>query len=213
MEDIKIKICGMRDEHNIREVALLHPQYMGFIFYDKSPRFVGHDFRVPDNFPRDTRRVGVFVNERTEAILQKVHEHHLDFVQLHGDESVEQCRILKQAGLRILKVFSVGEDMNFSITKPYQAVVDFFLFDTKGKYFGGNARAFDWKLLTHYDQEIPFFLSGGLSPENIAEIKHLPPMNLHAIDVNSGVEIKPALKDVQKIMTIRSILNTKNTIE
>ena len=203
----------MRDEQNIREVALLRPQYMGFIFYDKSPRFVGHDFHIPDDFSRDTHRVGVFVNETTETILQKVHAHHLDLVQLHGDESVEQCRLLKQAGARIMKVFSVGEDMNFSITKPYQAVVDFFLFDTKGKYFGGNAQTFNWNLLTQYDQKIPFFLSGGLSPENIAEIKHLPPMNLHAIDINSGVEIKPALKDVHKIMTIRSILNIKNAIE
>lgn len=199
----------MRDGKNIREVAQLHPHYMGFIFYATSPRFVGNDFKIPKDFPKDTQRVGVFVNETNEVMLQMISHHQLDYVQLHGNETVEQCRSLKQSGVGVIKVFSVDESMDFAVTIPYQEVVDFFLFDTKGKYFGGNARTFDWKILKTYDQKIPFFLSGGITPENIREIVDLAEMNLEGIDVNSGVEIQPALKDVSKVRAIKSVLISK----
>src|SRR3989337_2476108 len=106
---------------------------MAFIFYAGSPRYVGNDFKIPENFPASTKRVGVFVNETNEAILEKVNEHALDFVQLHGRESVQQCRELKSHQVGIIKVFSVDDSMDFEATKSYAGVVDYFLFDKKGK--------------------------------------------------------------------------------
>lgn len=200
----------MRDVNNIREVSQLNPHYMGFIFYAASPRYVGEEFKIPENFPVATKRVGVFVNETNEKIIQKIQEFKLDFVQLHGNEPVQQCMELKNYPVGIIKVFSVDDDTDFEVTKHYREVVDFFLFDTKGKYYGGNARTFNWDVLTKYDQIIPFFLSGGITPDNIGDIQNLPGLNLQAIDVNSGVEIQPAMKDVKKIKAIKKILDFKH---
>jgi len=199
--DIKLKICGMRDAENIQGVTALSPQYMGFIFYRKSPRFVGDDFVMPAISP-SIKKVGVFVNETTEAILNAASRHDLTLIQLHGHETPEQCRDLKAKGLGVIKVFSVGEDFDWSVVQPYKPVSDFFLFDTKGKYYGGNAQAFDWSQLQQYDQEIPFFLSGGLSPENIDDVALLKDMNLYALDVNSGVEDSPGVKNTSKIESV-----------
>ena len=199
MMKIKLKICGIRDVNNIMDVASLKPDYLGFIFYSKSPRFVGVDFVVPLDLPNEIKRVGVFVNESTDEIIAKAKSHRLDYIQLHGNETLEQTKELKQLDLGIIKVFAVGDDFDFEITKPYKKVVDYFLFDTKGKYYGGNASVFNWNLLKQYDQEIPFFLSGGLSPENIEEVSKLNSMNIHALDVNSGVEEGPGLKDIAKV--------------
>lgn len=209
MNNIKIKVCGMRDQENILEVARLRPDYMGFIFYDKTPRYVGADFMIPKDFPASTKRVGVFVNESVEEILKKVAAFNLDFVQLHGNETVAACAELKECGVGVIKVFSVDDEMDFSITEAYEQVVDFFLFDTRGKLYGGNAMTFDWNVLTRYNQKIPFFLSGGITPDNVEDVKPVAALNLRAIDVNSGVELQPALKDVQKIKTIQSILHSK----
>lgn len=209
--DISIKICGMRDPENIVEVASLRPQYMGFIFYPKSPRFVGANFVIPPNVPSYIKRVGVFVNETSPVILEKSKALSLDFVQLHGGESAEQCAELKEAGLGIVKVFSIADDFDFNVTRAYKKAADYFLFDTKGKYHGGNAKPFNWKVLADYDQEIPFFLSGGLSPENLNSLGDLLKMNLHALDLNSGVEKHPGMKDVEKIRTIVTSYGTLNS--
>jgi phosphoribosylanthranilate isomerase len=196
---IKIKICGMRDARNIVEIGSLATDYMGFIFYKDSPRYVGSEFQIPTNLPNSVKKVGVFVNESLESILSLVKNHQLDFVQLHGDESVEVCQELKLAGISIIKVFRVDEEFDFSKTSAYSEVADYFLFDTKGKSYGGNAKKFDWKLLEGYDNKIPFFLSGGIDPENVDDILVLKHLNLHAIDVNSGVELSPGLKNVKKV--------------
>lgn len=209
IRDIQLKVCGMRDGRNIMEVAEAHPHFMGFIFYAGSPRYVGEDFKIPSNFPVTTKRVGVFVNETTERIIRSIQDFKLDFIQLHGNESAQQCGELKNYPVGIIKVFSVDDDMDFEITKQYQDVVDFFLFDTKGKFYGGNARAFNWDVLTRYDQKIPFFLSGGITPDNVSDIQKISGLNVYAIDVNSGVEIQPAMKDVKKIKAIKSMLNSK----
>lgn len=210
-QPIKLKVCGMRDPENIRAVAALRPDYMGFIFYPGTPRYVGEAFAIPDDFPDTTRRVGVFVNATTEEVLRQSRLHRLDLVQLHGDETPAQAGALKDAGLGVIKVFSVGSEMDFGATADYVSVVDYFLFDTKGKYYGGNARAFDWTLLSRYDQSVPFFLSGGITPENIVGIRDLETLNIAAVDVNSGVETQPALKDINKIKTLTEILNSKRT--
>jgi phosphoribosylanthranilate isomerase len=201
-KDIAIKICGMRDPENIMQVAALGPQYMGFIFYPNSPRFVGNDFTLPRLLPLSIKRVGVFVNESNFTIMSKAKSLSLEFIQLHGDESVAQSQELKSSGLNVVKVFSVWDDFNFDLTKPYKKAVDYFLFDTKGKLHGGNARTFNWSVLKKYDQEIPFFLSGGLSPENVGALGDIRSMNLHALDLNSGVEVSPGLKNIEKIKTI-----------
>jgi len=208
-EKIAIKICGMRDRENILKVASLGPHYLGFIFYPESPRYVGGDFRMPVSLPLSIRRVGVFVNASSQEILQKTKSVGLDFIQLHGNESPEQCAELKAAGVGVIKVFSIDEKFDFETTGPYKKVVEYFLFDTKGKYFGGNAKVFDWQVLKKYDQEIPFFLSGGLSPDNVNSLGDILNMNVHALDLNSGVEISPGLKDVAKVQAVTSIyLNT-----
>jgi phosphoribosylanthranilate isomerase len=200
---MKLKVCGMRDRENILEVAKAGVDYMGFIFYAKSPRYVGEMFELPKEFPEGIKKVGVFVNEAVDKMLAIGMRLKLDYFQLHGHEPVEVCKRLKEEGFGVIKVFSVGDDFDFSITEPYAAVVDFFLFDTKGKYYGGNAQVFDWELLRKYDQQVPFFLSGGLTPENIGSLESLKDMNIHALDVNSGVEISPGVKDVEKIKELK----------
>ncbi|MFM9841124.1 MAG: phosphoribosylanthranilate isomerase [Cyclobacteriaceae bacterium] len=203
---ISLKICGMRDSKNILEVVSLHPEYMGFIFYEKSPRYVGSDFSIPTGFPKTIKRVGVFVNEQVEIVKAVSMKHQLDYVQLHGHESVAECNELKQAGIGVIKVFSMDAHFDFKTTIPFENCVDYFLFDTKGKFYGGNAATFDWSLLKSYNQRIPFFLSGGLSAENISSITQLDQMNLHAIDVNSGVEISVGMKSVDKIKRVQNNL-------
>jgi phosphoribosylanthranilate isomerase len=201
--NLKLKICGMREPSNILEVAGLQPEYMGFIFYKKSPRCVPIDFKVPSEFPKTVKRVGVFVDEDLEQIISLVYQHQLDFVQLHGHESTVFCEKLKEQSIRVIKVFSVEDEFDFNVTKTYSDVADYFLFDTKGKYHGGNGQAFDWNLLHRYDQETPFFLSGGLSVDNITNVNTLKNLNLHAIDVNSGVENAVGLKNKERIANLK----------
>lgn len=199
---IKIKICGMKDIANIHDVAVLNPDYMGFIFYESSPRFVGSDFIVPVDLPSAINRVGVFVNQSLSFVSDTVIKHQLHYAQLHGDESVSYCEELKNHGIKIIKVFRVDDDFDFTITTHYESVVDFFLFDTKGKNYGGNAVRFNWSLLNQYNQAVAFFLSGGIQPGNIQEIISVSSLNIHAIDVNSGVEDRPGFKNVNRISEI-----------
>ncbi|HET9052607.1 MAG TPA: phosphoribosylanthranilate isomerase [Cyclobacteriaceae bacterium] len=201
-----LKICGMRHPVNIAEVASLQPDYLGFIFYDQSPRWVGAHFRMPV-IPSAIKRVGVFVNENTETILNTVHRHALDVVQLHGHETPEQCRELKSHGVRIIKAFAVDDAFDFETVRSFSDYVNYFLFDAKGKHFGGNGTAFNWSVLHRYDQRVPFFLSGGISAKNISRIPDMSRMNLHSFDVNSGVEISPGVKDVNRIKDLKQIIN------
>jgi phosphoribosylanthranilate isomerase len=204
---IKLKVCGMRDPENILQVSQLQPDYMGFIFYSKSPRFVNEHFTIPENLSSSIKRVGVFVNQSTEKILQKIKLFHLDYIQLHGHETIEQIEELKSHNIKIIKAFSVDDEFNFNVTVPYQPAVDFFLFDTKGKYYGGNATPFNWGVLRKYNQSVPFFLSGGLNASNIIDLSKLNDMNLHALDVNSGVEISAGMKNPEQLKAIQDILN------
>jgi phosphoribosylanthranilate isomerase len=201
---IKIKICGMKDAENIKAVAELHPDYMGFIFYKNSPRYVGDDFQLAES--EVTESVGVFVNEEKGNILKRLKSINSNIAQLHGNEKVSECDELKSRGITVIKVFSVDDAFDFNVTKQYNDVADYFLFDTKGKLHGGNATTFNWKKLEEYDQELPFFLSGGLNPENIKQIHLLDNMNIHAVDLNSGVEDSPGIKNIEKIKSVMSCL-------
>lgn len=196
---MKLKICGMREPDNILEVGALRPDFMGFIFYDQSPRCVPRNFRIPPELHDSIKKVGVFVDERFEWIFDIVNKHALDFAQLHGNEPELICEKLKQADMGVIKVFSIDESFDFKTVNSYKSVSDYFLFDAKGKFYGGNASTFDWNLLQRYDQEVPFFLSGGISPSNIHSISQVKGMNLYGVDVNSGVELSPGVKDVDKV--------------
>ncbi|OOV29742.1 tryptophan synthase subunit beta [Flavobacterium sp. LM5] len=195
----------MKYPDNIIEVAALLPDYMGFIFWEKSARY----FEGPmPELPKSIKKVGVFVNEKSDIILDKVAQYDLQAVQLHGQESVTFCLELKNklgTSVEIIKVFSADETFDFSLLKPYEEVCDFFLFDTKGKLPGGNGTTFDWRILQNYPSSKPFFLSGGIGIDEIAAVNeilntHLP---LYAIDVNSKFEIEPGLKNINLVRTIR----------
>lgn len=196
---LKVKICGMREPDNILEAGALNPDLIGLIFYAQSPRFVPEDFRLPPGLSRSIKKVGVFVDESFEGIRAAVNKHELDFVQLHGREPALICEQLKLAKVGVIKAFSIDKHFDFRTITSYKPVADYFLFDTKGKLHGGNAAPFDWNLLKRYDQEVPFFLSGGISPDNVNRVLQLQDMNLFGVDVNSGVEASPGVKDVDKI--------------
>lgn len=210
VNSIVCKVCGMRAPANIEAVADMQPRFMGFIFYKNSPRFVGDQFKIPENFPVSIKRVGVFVNEIFAVVLDRVQKHKLDFVQLHGDETPAYVKNLKVNGVGVIKVFRVDADFDFLTIKEFEAVSDFFLFDTKGKQYGGNAIKFDWGLLQQYTGTVPFFLSGGISADDIhtlAEFKH---PQWYGVDVNSGVEIEPGLKDSLKVKNLIQLLTESN---
>jgi phosphoribosylanthranilate isomerase len=206
---MKLKICGMKYPENILEVGALLPDYMGFIFYDKSARyFTG---TIPELI-KTIKKTGVFVNETVENITDKIKEHNLQAVQLHGDEYVEYCEELKNKinrKVEIIKVFSVGDDFDFEVLKPFENVCDYFLFDTKGKLPGGNGTTFDWKILKNYKSDKPFFLSGGIGIEEIAAIKNLK-LPVYAIDVNSKFEIEPGLKNKNLLTNFKRKLEIVN---
>jgi phosphoribosylanthranilate isomerase len=201
---IKVKVCGMRDSDNITAVADLFPDYLGFIFYKDSPRYVGDEFALPENDV--SNNVGVFVNESTGGILKRLQSINSHTAQLHGNETPLQCDDLKSRGITVIKVFSIDDGFDFKDVEPYKEVVDYFLFDTKGKLYGGNAKAFNWNKLKEYDQSVPFFLSGGLTPENVRNLTDVDGMNLHALDLNSGVEDAPGMKNIEKIKSVMSCL-------
>ena len=203
---LKVKICGMREPQNIREVAALNPEYMGFIFYDKSPRYVGTDFEIP-LIESKIKKVGVFVNASHEVIVQQVHKYNLSCVQLHGQESPELCSKLRLEGITVIKVFLIDQLFEFNSLLPYEERVDFFLFDTKGNTYGGTGKPFDWSLLDAYSSSIPFFLSGGLNPDNLHQLSSIKSKNLFAVDLNSGVEKSPGIKDIAKLEKVFSELN------
>ena len=195
---MKLKVCGMK--YNPLEVEDLAPDYMGFIFWEKSPRYL---HGVLPSISRKIKRVGVFVDATAEEILQKVSTYGLQLVQLHGQESPDLCLHLKNLGIGVIKVFGVDDTFDFSVLEPYENVCDYYLFDTKGKLPGGNGYVFDWEVLENYPSTKPFFLSGGIGLENIDEILtflYRPESKYcHAIDVNSRFEIKPGQKDIEKL--------------
>lgn len=201
---MKIKVCGMRDAANLKQVADLSPDFIGFIFYDKSPRFVGEtlDADVVKALPRSIRKVGVFVNASPDYILKAIRKYDLQYVQLHGNENPDFCRSLRMKGANIIKAFRLDETFNFSMLNNYKPQCDFFLFDAKGDQPGGNGIQFDWGLLKQYDNDKPFFISGGIGVDNIDQIEQLKAMKLYGVDVNSRVETEPGVKDVEKIKAL-----------
>jgi phosphoribosylanthranilate isomerase len=197
---MKIKVCGMKYGPNIHEVSALKPDYMGFIFYRDSKRFVGEE--LDKNILQkiaNIDKVGVFVNADIEEIKSKADQFGFKIIQLHGDETPEFCQQVKSLGLKVMKAFQLSEDFDFKILNPYKVSCDYFLFDTKSEGYGGTGKKFDWQILTKYDNEVPVFLSGGIDLEDAERIKKLKGLNICAIDINSRFEIEPGQKDYKKI--------------
>lgn len=194
MSRLKVKICGMKYRDNIQDVLHLPIDFMGFIFYDRSKRYVDElDLSV---FAGSTaKKVGVFVNSPTEYILQKVREFELDGLQLHGSETPEQCAELKKTGRFVWKAFGVDAQFDFSVLEPYKDVIDAFLFDTKSPQHGGTGQTFPWEILGKYEGETPYLLSGGIGLENLSEALRIKDERLFGLDLNSKLETEPGLKN------------------
>lgn len=185
----------MRDPQNITQLSRLPIDYMGFIFWEKSKRFV--DQPTPE-LSQQITKVGVFVDASTSFILQMAQAHQLKALQLHGNESPQVCAQLKAEGFVIIKAFAVGKFFDFNRLQAYEPHCDFFLFDTKSDLPGGSGQQFDWTLLNAYNSTTPFWISGGIGPGDVAEIQELKKkkLPLHSIDLNSKFETAPAQKDI-----------------
>ncbi len=194
---MKIKVCGMKQSQNINELIKLEIDFIGFIFYPKSKRYLEQNLSA--DIPANITRVGVFVNENKKIILEKIKKYKLDFVQLHARESPELCRQISLSGAGLIKAFSVDSDFDFKKTEKYENSCDYFLFDTKGKDYGGNGIKYDWKILENYKSKTPFLLSGGISENDVDEINNFNHEMCVGIDINSGFETKPGMKNIEKI--------------
>jgi len=193
-----IKVCGMRDAQNIREVEALGVDLMGFIFFPKSPRNVD---AVPSYLPSAAARVGVFVNESGPDIIDTARKMGLSHVQLHGSESPQLCTEIRDAGLKVMKAFSIGGPEDLARTGEYAGCCDMYVFDTKCTTVGGSGRSFDWSLLDAYCGPVPFLLSGGIGPDSVEELLAFEHPFLAGYDLNSRFELSPGLKDVAAIKT------------
>lgn len=192
----------MKFPENIEEIAALQPDYLGFIFYGKSPRNFEKD--IPE-LDKSIQKVGVFVNASFEDIQEKVTQYGLDLVQLHGEESPEFCSKIEVNLVKVIKSFSMDNQFNFKNLENYKTVCSYFLFDTKGQQYGGNGTAFDWELLAQYQLDQPYFLSGGIGPESEIDLKHFfqkeYAKNCIAVDLNSRFEIEPGLKNAKNLQS------------
>lgn len=201
-----IKVCGMREPENIRAIEQAGADWMGFIFFPHSARYVTH---CPEYLPEQCRRIGVFVNESSENILLKAQEFGLHHIQLHGRETPEQCRKLKAAGLGIIKVFSIAREIDLRPVGCYEGICDYFLFDTACSGYGGSGKTFNWNILQAYRGKTPFLLSGGLRPGSLSSLLQFKHEQWAGIDLNSGFETAPALKDAAAVHTFINQLKQK----
>lgn len=206
---MKIKICGLKFETNILGLAKLKPDYMGFIFWEKSKRLVKGT--TPNLLQTKIKKTGVFVNADFEEIKDKVHIHKLEAIQLHGLESPEFCKKINSLGVEIIKAFNIDENFNFNILEKYKLCSDYFLFDTKGKSPGGNGISFDWEILRNYKYKKKFFLSGGIGIESINAIKKIKNLNLplFCVDINSRFELNPGEKNIELIKSFKNSLENE----
>ena len=198
---LQLKVCGMKDPENIQDLLEQAPDFMGMIFFEKSPRHVSGTLD-PEDIPAtgSTARVGVFVNASTDYVYENIKRYSLAGVQLHGSEDPTYCKEMKKKGVLVIKAFSVGKEaFDFSQLNPYAEYVDYFLFDTKGKLPGGNGYTFNWEVLEEYKGPVPFFLSGGIHPDHGERIRNFSHPFLHGLDINSQFEIEPGFKDVAKV--------------
>ena len=191
-----IKVCGMRDAQNIRDIESLGVDWIGMIFWPKSKRYVAE---VPSYLPGHLKKVGVFVDSTLDDILQHISDYQLDIIQLHGQESPDFAKALKPH--TIIKAFNIEKADDLLQTEKYEGIADYFLFDTKGKMVGGNGQKFDWSVLTAYQGKTPFLLSGGIGPEDAGSVKSFHHPRCIGIDLNSRFESEPGFKDINQLKT------------
>lgn len=199
----------MREADNIREVEQLSTincqlsiNWMGFIFWPRSSRYVSEK---PDYLPISCKRVGVFVDEDIEQVKRTADEYQLDMIQLHGHECPDYIRQLN--GRKVIKAFNIATKEDLEATKPYEGIVDYFLFDTKGPSVGGNGAKFDWTVLADYVGATPFLLSGGIGPDDAARVRNFSHPRCIGIDLNSRFETAPAVKDTTALQRFLSQLS------
>lgn len=197
----------MKHAANIAAVAELHPDYMGFIFYQKSPRFISEvSAELIKYIPPSIKTTGVFVDEDLEIVKAYIFKYNLKAVQLHGKESEAYCEEIRLTGVEVIKAFGLNENFEFSQLESYLNVIDYFLFDTQTPNHGGSGKAFDWKLLQNYILNKPYFLSGGIDLNHVESIKEINDPRLYALDINSKFEIEPGLKSIDKIKEFKQQL-------
>ena len=209
---IKIKVCGLRDSNNIKQLADIGIDYMGFIFHPKSPRYAEGflDKETIINIPSSITKTGVFVNVSIESVVNTVNNYSLNAIQLHGDESPQYCNYLKSQGYIVIKAFRADEEDIKNTLINYKTACNFFLFDTPTISYGGSGNKFNWDILLKYNVDVPFFISGGIENSDVEKIKKFPHKYLYGVDINSKFEIYPAFKDVEKVKVfVNQLKNNK----
>ena len=210
---MKVKVCGLRNAENIKAVAALGPDYIGLIRYERSPRYVSDLSEAGLNDIAETiLKTGVFVNESSELVKQTIDNYGLNVIQLHGNESADFAAAFKNKVV-VLKAFGVDENFDFQTLENYVDSVDFFLFDTKTLAHGGSGLSFDWSILNSYNLDVPFFLSGGLSLDNLHEIARIKHPQFYGVDLNSRFETSPGMKDIEKLKKAFAIIKQNTTNE
>jgi len=197
----------MKYAENIRAIAALQPDYLGFIFYYKSKR--NFEGEIP-SIPKSIKKVGIFVDATVDFVNAKIKRYQLNVIQLHGDETPEYCQYFNKTNVAVVKVFSVGSKFDFSVLASYEEFVDYFLFDTKGIEKGGNGITFDWTLLENYPSQKPYFLSGGIGLESLSSLKEFKQSkaakNCYALDVNSRFEDYAGMKNADKLKVFKNTI-------
>ena len=208
---MRIKICGMREAGNLLAIAELHPDFLGFIFYEKSERCVRDvlDAAIVQGLPGSICKVGIFVDADLADVQAAAARYHLDYVQLHGHESAAYCQQAKALGLQLIKAFAVDTDFDFAQLTAYEGICDYFLFDTKGELPGGNGTTFDWSVLTRYHGATHFFLSGGLGLVQVEQLRQFQHPLLCGFDFNSRLETAPGVKNVETTRQLLACLHAE----
>ena len=202
---MNLKVCGLTNTNQIQELISMNVDFLGFIFYEKSPRYVLNHLSLKEIAEiLHYKKVGVFVNESIRGIAEIASEAQLDVIQLHGNEDdnfIFQLRQIIGENIKIIKVIRIGNQTSEELQKTINhqpSTINYLLFDTDSSAFGGTGKAFDWQILNDLEITKPFFLSGGISLENISQLSTVN-CQPFALDINSKFEIEPGLKDLEKI--------------
>ncbi|MCK4920869.1 MAG: phosphoribosylanthranilate isomerase [Bacteroidales bacterium] len=205
---MKVKICGIANRENLLEIIELNPDFMGFIFYPFSPRYMKDKLSPVDllEIPVSINKTGVFVNMNVIEIVDIVSKYNLDYIQLHGNESIDDCKQLSSSGLNVIKAFRLNKDFNFDILSEYIPYCRCFLFDTYTPEYGGSGKKFNWDIIKKYKSGHPFLLSGGIEPSDAEKILSFSHPSFIGIDLNSRFELSSGIKDVDKLkMLMKSV--------
>jgi phosphoribosylanthranilate isomerase len=210
---LKVKVCGLRYPDNIQQLIRLKPDFMGFILFPGSKRYVGDNYILENGIPKTIKKVGVFVNAVIKDVIHWINRLNLDMVQLHGSEPPEYCNEIHDLGIKVIKSFGIDQNFEFSVLEEFEPFCHYFLFDTISPHHGGSGQKFDWALLQKYDGDIPVFLSGGIEPDDAETIKNFNLKKISGIDINSRFEISPGLKDINLISEFLEKIRSKQLMK